>query len=135
VTYVHPKGVVLVGQSRGGVPCLIEMSPYKTTVAWDESALVAFERGYVRIDLPAPLASNRPGSVEILRDPGNGAAPEILRPQLPWVHAMRQQAIGFVRAIRGEIRPPCEGEEALEDLKLARDYMRLLKSGGAAVGA
>jgi predicted dehydrogenase len=135
VTYVHPKGVVLVGQSRGGVPCLIEMSPYKTTVAWDESALVAFERGYVRIDLPAPLASNRPGSVEILRDPGNGTAPEILRPQLPWVHAMRQQAIGFVRAIRGEIRPPCEGEEALEDLKLARDYMRLLKSGGAAARA
>lgn len=128
VTYAHPSGVVLVGQSQSGVPCLIEMSPYRTTVAWDESALVAFERGYVRLDLPAPLASSRPGSVELLRDPGDGAMPETIRPHLPWVHAMRQQAINFVRAIRGEIRPPCDGEEALEDLKVAREYMRLLKA-------
>lgn len=128
VTFADPKGVVLAGQSRGGVPCVIEMSPYRTTVDWQESALVAFERGCVRLDLPAPLASYRPGSVEVLRDPGNGAAPETVRPHLPWVHAMRQQAINFVRAIRGEAPPPCDSEEALEDLKVAQEYMCLLKS-------
>jgi predicted dehydrogenase len=129
VTYAHPKGVLLVGESASGVPCALEMAPYATTIDWQESALVAFERGYVKLELPAPVALNRPGRVEILRDPGNGVTPQTISPQLPWVHAMRQQAINFVRAIRGEIRPPCDSEEALEDLKVARDYLHLFKSG------
>jgi hypothetical protein len=39
---------------------------------------------------------------------------------------MRQQAANFVAALRGEIQPLCEAEEALEDLKVAREYIRLL---------
>jgi len=31
-----------------------------------------------------------------------------------------------VRAIKGEIKPPCDAVEALEDLKLSRDYIRLV---------
>ena len=38
---------------------------------------------------------------------------------------MRQQAMNFVAAIKGERRPPCEAAEALEDLKVAREYSRL----------
>ena len=40
---------------------------------------------------------------------------------------MRQQAMNFVAAIRGESKPLCEAPEALEDLRVARDYIRLLK--------
>jgi predicted dehydrogenase len=127
VTYADPSGVMLAGRSASGIACAIEMSPYSTTIAWQESVLVAFERGYVKIELPAPLASNRPGRVEIFQDPGQGAAPRTIIPQLPWVHAMRQQAVNFVRAIRGEIKPPCEAAEALEDLKVARQYIMLMK--------
>jgi predicted dehydrogenase len=126
VTYADPSGVLLAGQSTSGVACTIEMSPYQTTIDWQESALVCFERGYVRLELPAPLASNRPGRVEFFRDPGEGAAPETVVPQLPWVHAMRQQAMNFVAAIQGKMQPPCEAQEALEDLRVARAYIRLL---------
>ena len=126
VTYADPSGVLLAGQSESGVACTIEMTPYRTSVDWQESALVCFQRGYINIDLPAPLASNRPGRVEILRDPGNGVTPETVVPQLPWIHAMRQQAINFLSAIKGEADPPCQAEEALEDLKVAREYIRLL---------
>jgi len=126
VTYAEPSGVLLAVESESGVAGVIEMSPYHTTREWQESALVAFERGYVKLDLPAPLASNRPGAVEIMRDPGEGATPTTSSPTLPWVHAMRQQAVNFLRAIRGEADPPCGAEEALEDLKVARDYIRLL---------
>ena len=80
----------------------------------------------MRIDLPAPLASNRPGRVEIFRDPGRGAMPQTLAPQFPSIHAMRQQAMNFVKAVRGEAAPPCQAEEALEDLRVARAYVRLL---------
>jgi hypothetical protein len=104
---------------------VIEMSPYRTTLGWQEAALVAFEHGYVKLDLPAPLARNTPGRVEILRDPGNGAAPETSVPLLPPIHAMRQQAMNFLAAIKGERQPPCEAAEALEDLRVAREYLRL----------
>ena len=127
VTYADPSGVLLAGVSASGVACAMEMTPYRTSIDWQESALVAFEKGYVKLELPAPLASNRPGRVEMLRDPGDGIDPQCLVPHLPWVHAMRQQAINFVRALKGESRPPCDSAEALEDLKVAREYIRLWK--------
>jgi predicted dehydrogenase len=126
VTYAEPSGVLLAGQSAGGVACTIEMSPYQTTVDWQESALVCFERGTIRIDLPAPLTNNRPGRVTFFRDPGDGTTPETREPQLPWVHAMRQQAMNFVAAVKGERAPLCEAAEALEDLRVARAYIKLL---------
>lgn len=127
VRYADPAGVLFAGQSAGGVSCTIEMSPYRTTVDWQESALVCFEKGFLRLELPAPLASNRPGRVVLFRDPSKESVPQTLEPQLPWVHAMRNQAANFVAAIRGERKPPCEAAEALEDLRVAREYLRLWK--------
>ena len=127
VTYADPSEVLLAVQSRSGVAGVIEMSPYRTTVDWQETALIAFEKGWIRLDLPAPLAHNRAGRVEMYADPGDGKTPLASSPQLPWVHAMRQQAINFVAAIRGERKPPCDAIEALEDLKVAQDYLRLLQ--------
>jgi predicted dehydrogenase len=124
VTYAERSGVLLAAESASGVAAAIELAPYRTTVDWSETALVAFERGYVKLELPAPLARNRPGRVELLRDPG-GATPEVIVPQLPWLDAMRAQAMAFLRAVRGEALPPCAAAEALEDLKVARDYIRL----------
>ena len=127
VVHADPAGVLLVGRSASGVTCAIEMSPFETTVDWQESALVAFERGWLRLDLPAPLASNRPGKLTIYKDPGKGATPQTIIPQMPWVHAMRQQAVNFLRAVRGEMPPLTTAEEALQDLRVARDYLRLWK--------
>jgi len=125
-THADPTGVLLVAESESGVPGTIEMSPYRTTVDWFEHMLVAFEHGYVKVDLDAPLASNRPGRVEVFRDPAQSATPETLVPTLPWVHAMRQQAANFVAAVKGEREPMCRAEEALEDLCVARQYVELL---------
>jgi predicted dehydrogenase len=122
VTHADPSGVLLVGRSASGLPCTIEMSPYRTTLDWQESALVCFEKGWLRLSLPAPLALHRPGTVEIFRDGGSGT-PQTLSPQFPWVHAMRQQALNFLAAIRGEMPPLCGAAEALEDLLVARQYI------------
>jgi predicted dehydrogenase len=127
VTFADPGGIMLAVRSNSGVTGVIEMSPYQTTVDWQESALAAFEHGYVKLELPAPLTANRAGRVEILRDPGHGVTPQVCSPHLPWVHAMRQQAVNFLRALHGEIPPMCEAHEGLEDLRIARDYLRLLK--------
>jgi predicted dehydrogenase len=125
VSYADPSGVVLAVQSDNGMAGTIEMSPYRTSIDWQEEALIAFERGYIRLELPAPLATNRSGKVTLLRDPGEGAVPETVVPQLPWIHAMRQQALHFVRAVRGEAVPLSETEEGLKDLQVARDYISM----------
>lgn len=124
-TYAEKSGVLFAGESESGIPVVIEMSPYMTSVDWQESALVAFERGYVKLELPAPLAQSRPGKVEIYKDPGGGVTPQLIAPTLPWIHAMRQQALNFVSAIKGEAKPLCDAPEALEDLKVARQYIKL----------
>ena len=40
---------------------------------------------------------------------------------------MRQQAMNFVSAVKGEMAPMTDSAEALEDLKVAREYIRLLR--------
>ncbi len=127
VSYVDPNDLVIVGTTDSGKTGIIEMDPYKTTIAWQEQALVCFEHATIKIDLPAPLTMFRPGRVEIMLDPGQGKTPMTCVPTLPWVGAMQQQAMNFVAAIKGERRPPCEAAEALEDLRVAREYLRLLK--------
>ncbi|MHC4886886.1 MAG: Gfo/Idh/MocA family protein [Planctomycetota bacterium] len=126
VTYADPNGVLLAGASESGVACTIEMSPYRTTIDWQEEALVCFEKGWVKVELPAPLTRNRAGRVTFFADPGEGASPETREPQMPWDHAMRAQARNFLAAVRGDVRPLCGAAEALEDLKVARAYRQLL---------
>jgi predicted dehydrogenase len=125
VAYAEKSGVLLAVESASGVAGTIEMTPYRTTIEWEEEALVAFEKGYVKLGLPAPVAVNRCGSVEVYTDPGNGVTPQRQSPTLPWVHAMRQQALNFVKVCKGEIAPPCAAAEAVEDLRMAREYVRL----------
>ena len=127
VSYADPAKVLFIAHSASGVPCTIEMAAYSTSIDWQETALVGFEHGYVKLSLPAPLAHNRAGTGEILKDPGKGATPVTLHPQMPWVHAMRNQALNFIKAVRGEAPAPCLAPEALADIKIARDYIRLLK--------
>jgi hypothetical protein len=103
------------------------MSPYTTSLGWQEMALVAFERGFLQIELPAPLVVGQSGRVRVFRDgeKDGRAEPNWFEPVLPPVHAMQQQATNFLAAVRGESTPLCEAAEALEDLKIARDYLRL----------
>ena len=141
-------GKMLVAESDSGVTCTIEMSPYRTTVDWQEEILVAFEGGWIKIALPAPLALNRPGSVTVYADPeGDDSAggpassplagaltagtPVELSPTLPWIHAMRRQAENFIAAVRGEIPPRTDAAEGLQDLKVAEQYLDLFDAARA----
>jgi hypothetical protein len=126
VKYADPSGVLLAIESDSGVAGTIEMAPYRTTVAWEEEALVAFEKGYLKLRLPAPLAVNRAGELEIYADPGDGAEPVRTFPTMPWVGAMQQQAANFVSVCRGEMAPPCDAATAVKDLTTAADYINLL---------
>ena len=119
-------GLLMVGESDLGKTCTLEMSPYSTSIDWQEEALVCFEHGWIKLSLPAPLASNRPGKVEVYRDPKDGSTPSLESPTLPWIHAMKQQAANFIAAVKGERPPMTDAAEALEDLRVARQYLDLV---------
>jgi predicted dehydrogenase len=125
VTYADKTGIVLGVESASGVPGIFELEPYRTTVEWEEFILIAFEAGYIKLALPSPMAVNRAGTVEIYKDPGKGITPERVFPTLPWIGAMRQQAMNFVKVCRGQTPPPCDVNEAVKDLQVVQDYIRL----------
>ncbi|MBO9606582.1 MAG: Gfo/Idh/MocA family oxidoreductase [Paenibacillaceae bacterium] len=126
LTFGDRSGVLLAGESDSGVCVTLEMEAYRTTIEWHETALVAFEKGFVKVELPPPLARQRSGKVTVMRDDGTNP-PTYTQPVLPNEAAMRSQARNFLAAIRGDRKAPCEAKEALEDLKLARDYIRFMQ--------
>ena len=127
-TYAAPSGVMLAGESKSGVACTLEMSPYETSYDWQEVIQVCFETGWVRLTLPAPLTTNRAGKLEIFRDPGQGATPKIEEWQMPWVGAMWQQARNYVAALQGDKDAACcPAADALEDLRFAREFIKIWK--------
>lgn len=126
VTYADPEGILLIGRSSSGVICCIEINPYETTIDWQETALISFEKGYIEVELPAPLALNRPGKVKVFLDPGNGEVPKEIMPQFPWIHALKYQAEHFIKFAKGEADAPCNAEEALKDLYIIMEYINLL---------
>jgi predicted dehydrogenase len=124
LVFVHASGRLIVFESDSGVPVTIEVTPYRVSVGFDEEILVAFDRGYVRLR-PAPsLAINRAGTLDVYRDGGNGAVPELSSPQLPWTDPQQAQASDFLRVCRGEAPPPTDAAEAAEDLHLVSDIVR-----------
>jgi predicted dehydrogenase len=124
VTFADRSGVLLVAESESGVCGTIEMAPYQTSRDWEESFFVGFEKGYVKVDLPAPLASQQAGRVLVMRDNGK-SVPTLTEPSLPKLSAMRNQARNFLAAVKGERPAPCDSKEAVQDLRIACEYIRM----------
>ncbi len=122
IVHVDPSQVLLVVKSASGVPAAFEFTPYRSTSDWIENAMVCFEGGYIKIDLPPPLAINRPGSLEIFSNGKDGAAPIRTFPVFPYDCAMREQARQFLRAVRGAKTHLCTPGEGLESIEISRDW-------------
>lgn len=121
VTYLSSGGVLLGGVSDSGVDVVLEMEPWSDVVGWNESALVCFEKGWVRLDLPAPLVVNLAGTVTVHRAIEGTSADT--HHTYPPVHAMLAQAQRFTDAIRGIAKPPSDAHDALVDLEIADQYL------------
>jgi len=123
LTYADKGGILYAAESVTGITGLLEMSPYSTGPDWQEYALACFEKGFIRVGLPAPLASQRAGTVTIYTNRGGECAYNI--PVMPNICAMRNQAKNFTLAVAGEKAAPCESAEAVKDLRIALDYINM----------
>ncbi|MDB6126550.1 MAG: Dehydrogenase [Verrucomicrobia bacterium] len=130
VTTADANGQYMGIRSASGVSGILEMAPYHTTLDWQEQALVGFDKGYVKLDLPAPMVLDRPGKLTVFEDLGGAETPRQIEPVFPAWHAMRSQAANFVRAVAGESTPLCTATDAMKDLEVARDFLRLQQKGG-----
>lgn len=126
ITFADKSGVLMAVESESGICGTLEMASFSTSIDWQESLFIGFEKGYIIIELPAPLASQQAGRVTIMRDNGKDV-PVTLQPHMPKLSAMRNQAKNFLAAVRGERSAPCESKEALEDLKIAKEYIQIWK--------
>jgi len=115
-------------ESESGVNGVLELDIYDTSVDWQEHALVCFEKGWVRVDLTAPLATQLSSTVSIYTDRGWDS--KITSPMMPNICAMRNQAKNFLLAIRGEKPVPCLSSEAVKDLWIAADYIHMTQDSG-----
>lgn len=119
VDHADPWGRLLVGSTASGASVVLEMAPWGDP-GWDETIVLGFDEGWIRVTLPAPLASRRAGVLEVHGDLGDGVTTRT--PYLPPVHAMLAQARNFVAAVRGEAPPPSDARDALEDQRVADAY-------------
>ncbi len=122
IVHVDPTQVLLAVKSPSGIPAVFEFTPYRSTNDWIENALVCFEHGYLKIDLPPPLSINRPGALEIFSNGKEGASPTRTLPVFRHDCAMREQARQFLKAVRGEKTYLCTASEALESIEIARKW-------------
>ena len=124
LTYADRQGYMFALESTSGVTGVVEMSPYQNTTDWQEKYLVCFEKGYIEVNLPAPLACQESGSVVVMRDNGQELA-SYFSPILPKIHAMKSQAQNFIAAVKGERGVVCTPEDAVKDLMIAKEYIKL----------
>jgi predicted dehydrogenase len=122
VKYVDPTGMLLVVEGENGVPGVFEFTPYNSTKDWREQGQICFEKGFVKVDLPAPLAINRAGTAELFRDDGGEALPTSTLPVFSSKSAMFSVAECFLAARRGEKTVLSTPEEARDSLVVARDW-------------
>ena len=125
VFFADPDGILVVIQSKSGLSGALEMGTYQTSLAWHKTAFVAFQRGWILLELPPPLAVNRSGRVTLYSDP-EGGMPQSVTPNLPNVHAMRNQACNFIKEVNGQATGLCRANDAVKDLVTMRDYLNQL---------
>ncbi|MDR2376791.1 MAG: Gfo/Idh/MocA family oxidoreductase [Treponema sp.] len=123
-TYTDKTGLLLLVESASGIPGILEKWPYSTNQEWHESYLACFEKGFIKVELPAPLTAQRAGKVTVYRN--TPAGEYYTTPVLPYIGAMRNQAANFIKAINGEKRAPCTSADAVKDLQIAWDYTKAM---------
>ena len=127
VDYADPSGVLIVMASDSGIPCTLEMANTGVREHWEEFYKICFENGRISLSLPAPMARQRSGDVLIYRAAPN-MKPAFEKPVIKQEWAFREQARHFVECIREGKPTRSPASEAVKDLEVAEEYVRMFKS-------
>jgi predicted dehydrogenase len=128
VRYADPAGVTMTASTATGVTVTLEMAAYQCRDHWEEAYTFCFGKGYVRLELPAPMARQRAGRVLIYRGAGEVTAFE--EPVFKSRWAMQEQARFFIESVRDGSPNVSPAEDAAKDMEVAEQYVRLFLASG-----
>lgn len=124
VEYVDPTGKILVAKSNSGVAIVLEMGTYQVVNEWHEFYEAFFDKGKIKLSLPAPLARQHAGEVEIYKNKGKNSLYQ--KPVIVQKWSMLEQARFFIDAVRNKKRSISPASDAVKDLQIAEDYVKKL---------
>jgi predicted dehydrogenase len=126
VAFADARGRTMTAIADSGVVIVLEMSSYGLQHRWDEFYTLNFDRGQVRLQMPAPMARQRAGEVVLYRQSGFGGSgtPQELRPVFPQRWAFLEQARHFVACLRDGAPTISPASDAVKDLDVSEEYIR-----------
>ena len=124
VEYVDPTGKILVARSKSGIPIVLEMATYEVVNEWHEFYEVFFDKGKIKLSLPAPLARQHAGEVEIYKNKGKNSLYQ--KPVIVQKWSMLEQARFFIDAVRNKKRSISPASDAVKDLAIGEGYVKKL---------
>ena len=127
VEYVNSSGKILVAKSNSGVSIVLEMATYQVVNEWHEFYESFFDKGKIKLSLPAPLTRQRAGEVEIYKNKGKNSLYQ--KPVIVQKWSMLEQASFFIDAVRNKKRSISPASDAVKDLQIAEVYVKKLFAG------
>ncbi len=127
VEYVDPTGKILVARSDSNIPIILEMATYEVANEWHEFYEAFFGKGKIKLSLPAPLARQHAGEVEMYKNKGKNSLYE--KPVIVQRWSMLEQARSFIDAVKNKKRSISPASDAVKDLQIAEDYVKKLFAG------
>ena len=121
VEFVDAREVLMVCKSKSGITIALEMNAYEVRDEWHEYYKACFDKGFISMSLPAPMARQRSGDLIIYRNTKSGGAYE--HPVLPPVWCMREQAHIFIEEVQGKISCISPAADAVKDLEIAEAFI------------
>ena len=127
VVYVDPGQRIMLAMADSGVVCVLEMASYGLRNEWHEFYRICFEGGKIDLQIPAPMARQRSGTVSIYKGSGFlGSDPQTIEPSLPQRWSFLEQARHFVECVRDGKQTISPASDAIKDLEVSEQYIRCL---------
>ncbi|MBE7464540.1 MAG: Gfo/Idh/MocA family oxidoreductase [Planctomycetes bacterium] len=123
--YVSRDGLLMVAESAGGVPVTFELHTNRIKNQWEERFTLCFEKAQLDLNLHAPLHRQAPGEVTVRTEGEHGPVETRLFTGNGW--AFFEQARLFTASLRGEAPVLSPALEAVEDLRIAEQFIQLSK--------
>jgi predicted dehydrogenase len=129
LTHVSKNGLLLIAETPSGASINLEMNTNHIKSQWDERFTVCFGKGEIELDLPAPMHRQMVGRVRVRTEGEKGRVDSC--PFLGSGWAFADQADLFVKTVRGEHPLISPASDAVKDLRIAEDYIRMMRQAKA----
>jgi len=115
--------VIVLEGINSGIQVTLEVCLYDEKYEWSHRDEIFFEKAKIVVNRPPSLGLNVRSHVELYKQ--DDTEPSIVSPVLPYTDPMLSAAKDFLAVCRGEIVPPCDITQGIQDMIVCRDIVKL----------